>query len=94
MFSPHEYAGCGCTSLATYAGSRFVTAPAYAYGVEPEKTENPEGSSKTKTILVGLALFAALYTMHRGLGGFSGPPEMQRKPTPSSVTPRKYHLPR
>ena len=94
MFSPHEYAGCGGTSLATYAGSRFVTAPDYAYGVEPEQTKNPEGSSKTTTLLVGLALFAALYTMHRGLGGFSGPSEAQRRPASTSVAPRKYRLPR
>jgi hypothetical protein len=94
MFSPHEYAGCGCTSLATYAGPRFVTAPAYAYGVEPEKTEKPEGLSTTQKWLVGLAGFAFIYTMHRGLGGFSPPPETQRKPTPTSVAPRKYHLPR
>ncbi len=94
MFSPHEYAGCGCTSLATYAGPRFVTAPAYAYGVEPEKTEKPEGSSKVTTLLVGLGLFAFLYTMHRGLGGFSGPPEMQRRAKEIPPPPRKYRLPR
>ena len=96
MFSPHEYAGCGCTSLATYAGPRFVTAPAYAYayGVEPEKTETPEGSSKVKVLLVGLGMFAFLYTMHRGLGGFSPPSEVHRKSTEIPPPPRKYRLPR
>ena len=86
-----NYAGCGCTSLATYAGPRFVVAPDYAYGVEPAPDA---GLTRTQKVLVTFALFGAIYAMHRGLGGFDAPPAAVRKPTTFSTAPRKYHLPR
>jgi hypothetical protein len=84
-----HYAGCGCTSLATYAGPRFVVAP--AYGVEPAPDA---GLTRTQKVLVTFALFGAIYAMHRGLGGFDAPPPAMRKPTTFSTEPRKYRLPR
>lgn len=58
------------------------------YGAEESKSP-----SRTQTVVVALAGIAALYAVHRMLGGFSGPPA-RRKGTTFSTAPRKYHLPR
>lgn len=52
-----------------------------------------EAPSRTRTVLTVLAGLAALYALHRTLGGFSGPPA-KRRVTQFSTAPHKYHLPR
>lgn len=90
MYANYDYAGCGCTSLAPYAGPRFVTTP--TYGVEPAPSGGP---SRTQKVLVVLAGFAAVYGLHRLLGGFDAPPASgKRTGTTFSTTPRQYRLPR
>ena len=87
MYANENYAGCGCTSLATYAGPRFVTAPAYGANPAPSK-----GLTRTQKVIVTFACFAAIYGIHRASGGYDVPPPSRA--SRGTVTPRKYHHPR
>jgi hypothetical protein len=85
----NNYAGCGCTSLADYAGPRFVPARPQGYGTEAGISDRARytGIGATLLVLAGMVYFfnEAEKDMLR---------RTPRKSIPATTVPRKYRLPR